>query len=111
MSETVHYRGSLKEVTRLENESLEDQCKRLLANKDLPSYFDSYREMLLDESYKEYVVHDGKLYSVNREDVDPDGDIFLSGEGENGDINFEVRYYNGGCSFDEAIEAALKNMK
>jgi len=30
MSETEHYKGTLTKVKRLENESLEEQCKRLL---------------------------------------------------------------------------------
>ena len=27
---------------------------------------------------------------------------------EDGDFDFEVRYYNGGCGFDEAIERAFE---
>lgn len=30
MSETVRYSGKLKLIPKLENESLEDQCKRIL---------------------------------------------------------------------------------
>jgi len=115
MSYYEHYRGTLTKVERLENESLEDQCKRLLEEKMLqevilPEYYDSYAEMLIDEFYKEYYTYNGILYSMYRESIDSDGDIFNANEGENGTINFEVRYYNGGCGFNEAIEEAIKNI-
>lgn len=107
MSETVHYKGTLIQVERLENETLEEQCKRLLNNAELPSWCDSYQEMLMDEFYEKYIVHNGILYHVDKVDIDPDSDLFKASIGENGVINFEVRYYNGGCSFEEAIEEAL----
>lgn len=46
MSETVHYKGKLTEVKRLDNETIEEQCKRLMEYKELPSYYDNYQEML-----------------------------------------------------------------
>ena len=110
MSETEHYKGTLTKVKRLENESLEEQCKRLLEYRGLLDY-DSYEEMLLDEFYKEYYVYNGILYSIHKESINSDGDIFNADEGENGVINFEVRYYNDGCGFNEAIEEALENIE
>jgi len=116
MSYYEHYKGILIKVEKLENESLEEQCKRLLEGKIaqeviLPNYYNSYEEMLLDEFYEEYYVYNGILYSMYRESIDSDGDIFNANEGENGTINFEVRYYNGGCGFNEAIEESIKNIK
>ncbi|PLR99584.1 hypothetical protein [Bacillus sp. T33-2] len=111
MSETVHYKGVLKKVERHEDETLEEQCKRLLNNKDLPSYFDNYQEYFSDEYYYKFTIQNGVIYSIEKEDVDPDIDIFNASVGDNGEINFEVRYYNGGCGFDEAIEEAIKTIK
>jgi len=115
MSYWEHYKGTLTKVERLENESLEEQCKKLLEEKMLqevilPDYYDSYAEMLLDEFYNEYYVYNDMLYSMCRESIDSDGDIFNANEEENETINFEVRYYNGGCGFNEAIERAVKNI-
>lgn len=110
MSSTVHYKGILKKVERLEGESLEEQCKRLLENKELPSYFDSYQEYLTDLFYKSMVIHNDTIYKAEKEEIDPDNDIFNATLKDNGEIEFEVRYYNGGCSFDEAIEEAFKNI-
>ena len=44
---------------------------------------------------------------MNKEDVDCDEDIFDMSKKGNGDLVFEVKYYNGGRSFDEAIEEAF----
>jgi hypothetical protein len=111
VSETVHYKGVLKYVERNDGESLEEQCKRLLENKEIPSYFDSYAEYFADEYYHKFTIQNGNLYSVEKEDVDPFYDMFNASITDNGDIKFEVRYYNGGCGFDEAIEEALKRIK
>ena len=115
MSYWEHYKGILTKVERLENESLEDQCKRLLEKEMsrevfLPDYYDSYAEMLVNEFYEEYYVYNGILYLMYREFIDSDGDIFNANEEENDNINFEVRYWNGGCGFNEAIERAIKNI-
>lgn len=111
MSETVHYKGKLKQLEKLENETLEEQCKRLLDNQELESYYDSYREMLLSEYYNQFLDHNGILFSVTRECINPHEDIFRSSKNEDGTIDFEVKYYNGGCGFSEAIEEALSNIK
>ena len=107
MSETVHYRGTLTEVDMLDNETLEEQCKRLLGDTELLSYYKSYQEMLINEFYQTYIINDNTLYLVEKENYEPNEDIFYSKGNEDGTINFEVRYYNGGCSFNEAIKRAL----
>jgi len=111
MSETVHYKGTLKEVVRLNNETLNDQCKRILNNEKLESYFESYDEKLLNDCYEEYTIHDNILYSVEKQDIENDGEIFNISKNGNGTFDFEVRYYNGGCCFDEAISYAFKYKK
>jgi hypothetical protein len=111
MSEIVHYRGTLEEVEKLENESLEEQCKRILDDTKSLSYHESYQEVLLDEFYKKYIIYDNTLYLVNKEEIEPSEDIFYSKGNEDGTINFEVRYYNGGCGFNEAMERALNNVE
>ena len=40
-----------------------------------------------------------------------DEDIFNAHDNGDGTIGYEVMYYNGGCSFNEAIEYALEDMK
>ena len=111
MSETVHYKGTLKEIKKLENETLENQCKRLLDNEKLSSYCESYREMLEDENYEKLFIYDDVLYSVEMQEIDPYDDLFVANKNEDGTIGFEVKYYNGGCGFNEAIGYAIKKME
>ena len=115
MSEMVHYTGKIAPVDKLPNETLEEQCKRILAEHnyfELNGYCDSWREMLYEELYERYVIACGEVYKViekNHRDIDED--IFEAYDNGDGNINYEVMYYDGGCSFDEAIEEALENMK
>lgn len=110
MSETVHYKGVLKKAERYDNETLEEQCKRLLNGKELPFFYDSYEEFYSDEYYHKAVILNDIIYLVEREDVDPYENIFTISKINDNEFKFEVRYYNGGCSFNEAIENAFENM-
>ena len=51
MSEVVHYTGKIKLVEKLQNESLEEQCKRILSQHNFykkDSYCDSWETMLYE---------------------------------------------------------------
>jgi hypothetical protein len=111
MSEVVHYRGTLTKFEKLENETLEEQCRWIAENREMPDYFDSYIEFFEDEYYKEFVIVHGDIYCVSKQRIDVDEDIFSSKRVNNSVIEFEVKYYNGGCGFNEAIDEALKNIK
>ena len=111
MSEVVHYTGKIKLVEKLPNETLEYQCKRILAQHgytELESYCDSWNEMLYEEMYEKYVIVNGDLYEViEKNDKKYDTDVFNASDNKDGSYNYEVMFYNGGCSFSEAIEIAL----
>lgn len=112
MSEYVGYKGTLKLMQKLNDETLEEQCKKLvndLTDGEIDmSYYDTFEDALLDEFYNEYYVHDNNLYGVERDEY-CEQDIF-KGERENKNIKFQVQYYNGGCSFDEALDKVMKNI-
>lgn len=109
MSKTVHYRGKLIYQERNSpTDTLEEQCKRILENSK-EEYYDTFVEALLDTRHKEYVVHNGKLYKiVDFVDTPENVDIFRSRKINGTDYEFEVKYYNGGCGFEEAIDYALE---
>lgn len=52
---------------------------------------------------------DGLIYTVSRSEPSPCRFIYKSTKNPDGAIDFEVRYYNGWGSFEEAIDEALKN--
>lgn len=115
MSEMVHYTGKLQLVDKFQNETLEEQCERILKEHKylaLSKCCDSWREMLCDKLYEQYVIADGEVYKViEKNHRDMDEDIFEAHDNTDGTIDYEVMYYNGGCSFNEAIEYALEDMK
>ena len=115
MSEMVHYTGKIARVENVLNETLEELCERILREHkylSLSKYCSSWREMLCDKLYDQYVIVGGEVYKViekNHRDIDEG--IFDAHDNGDGTINYEVMYYNGGCSFNEAIEYALEDMK
>lgn len=111
MSEINHYKGTLKKVNRFTGETLEEQCKRLLEDKKLLPYYNFYSGMLVVDLNYQYIVHDGILYEVDKKELGMDTDICIANRNLNGNIDFEVRFYNGSSSFGDAIEEALKNIE
>jgi len=105
MSETETWVGTLKPTGKTVAEYME--------GKECPSYLnlpDDMMEWFTEEFYTSAVVTDGFVYEVERRCLS-DQDIAISSVNDDGSISFTVSYYNGGCSFDEAIEAALKNLE
>ncbi len=113
MSETVHYKGILTEVLSVDGEDVQEVAKRILDhhNIEVESYYDDCLDCLLDNFYQGYVVIDYKIYEVEKKDIDPEYDIFNSKLHSDGTIEFEVKYYDGGCGFSEAIERAVDKIE
>lgn len=113
MSETVYYTGKLTKVANCSSLKVEDQAREILMSEnetELETYYESWLEKLNDVHYGNYVVVDECLYHVIRQSKDVDDDIFQAEKNEDGSISFTVKYYNGGCSFNEAIEKATENL-
>jgi len=111
MSEMEHYSGILREIPKLENETLEEQCKRLLDVDEIDIHYESYKEMFEDKNYGEYVIYNDLVYEITSRKADPYDDIFVANKNSDGSISFEVQYYNGGCGYSDAIEIALSNIR
>lgn len=95
MSETKHYTGKLKPTSKT------------------PNQYDSEvtdMEVFNDLYYEKAVVINGLVYEVEMTSTDPYQDIFISRQNDDESIDFEIKYYNGGCGFDEAIDYALGNI-
>lgn len=108
MSEQVHYKGKIELVERLD-ETLEEQCKRILMEynvdlTDIDDYINEFYEYFGDE----YVISDNSLYKVISIEEVTDEDVFSIHDNKDGTYDYEVSYYNGGCSFDEAINIGFK---
>ena len=115
MSEVVRKKGCIKLLKREEGKTLEEQCKNIILSevkdfKGLPSCYDTYAEYLSMELYKKYYIRDNKVYSIELESFNDDYSFFEGDVNENGDINFHVMYYNGGCNLSEALDVVMEKI-
>jgi len=83
-----------------------------MVSNELPSYYkypEDKEEIFREEFDGKYVENGGQIYViVNEKDLDCE-DIFHLAENPDGSFNYILKYYNGGCGFDEAIETAFSN--
>lgn len=114
MSETVHYRGIATKIEQPIGKTLIDVAKDILTerNKKIASYYDNPIECLCDTYYKEFFYHPKTqtLYKLDNHECDPYDDIIMAVSKENGIINYELRYYNGGVGFIECLEEAFDKL-
>ena len=69
-------------------------------------------QMRIEQLKEKYIVTNDNIYKVVEKNNKTDEyDIFNATQNLDGTIDYEVMYYNGGCSFNEAIEYALEAMK
>lgn len=108
MSETVNYVGKIKEVERPEGINLEEQCKYLLGNPETTDYYDSYAEMLYES--EKYIVVKDRVFEILEKENKEDQDTFKMNKNPDGTYDFQLRYYNGACSLNEAMEIAYDDM-
>ena len=106
MSEMEAYTGKLKPTGKTVAEVMEGY--------DFPSYYDKsnpsdVEDYFVDKFYEERVAIDGFVFDVEMTAFE-EGDMFNADKNEDGTIDFVVRYYNGGCSFSEAIDRAIERI-
>lgn len=112
MSDTEYVIGKLKKMD-LKGIELEEYCENE-CNKNgyvLERWNKSYTSLFISEKYSEYTVFNNNLYQVvEKENKDSYDDVFNAHEVDSETISFELKYYNGGCSFEEAIQTALEKI-
>jgi len=60
---------------------------------------------------EEYSEINGKIYIIEDEYFRDDDDLFIMKQNSDGTLEYLVRFYNGGCGFEEALEYAAEKMK
>lgn len=115
MSESVMYTGKLKELEFDATNNLEDKIKTILTDEQKEDCVNNYSGDFVDyfydnDFYNKYVIVGDKLYEIISYSGGEYTDVFQANKNEDETINFVVAYYNGGCSFGEAIEEAINNM-
>ena len=112
MSDMVHYRGVLYEIHPQSGETLQDTAKKIFHKRwDYPHSTNKGDWIKTLCAYSEdYITFKYKLFKICKHEITPDDDIISAAFNEEGSIDFEVKYYNGGSSMQEAIESALKQL-
>jgi len=114
MSDDVHYKGKLipipipKDTTRISlmRELLRYQYENAGLIDDIAEDEDEFIIQFKDAFYRRYIILNDILYEVESHRIGTN-DVFSSHEYSDGSIEFEVQYYNGGMSFDEAIHVSM----
>lgn len=102
MSETVHYKGKLTPTGKDLYEYVEGD--------DIPQRYDGDKLEYFEDKYDDFaIIIEGKVFEITGDYVEDIDDVFKSSDNSDGSISFEVKYYNGGCGFYEAIEYAVEN--
>jgi hypothetical protein len=103
--------GKVRKVECLDTlEFIKDKVKDM----DIPEYYDTDEgiiDFFRDEFYEKYRIIDGSIYEILEDKSLDDYDLFEARENSDGTIDYTLRYYNGGCGFDEALEMAIERMK
>ena len=114
MSETEHWKGKLKKLV------LPKKCNTWkLQVKYLQLHGYEFEDLELDEGYfytssevGRLIKQDNNWYEIIEiTEIDLDYDIANATKLNNNIMEFEVRFYNGGASFTEMIEGAIKKLK
>ena len=118
MSETVYYRGTAKEIVPKGDLTVEEIAKNLCDSKGIKMndyvkeyYNESWCFLLSDEDYDQYSYIGGKLYYISKEYVDLEEEIIKANKIKEGEFTFELKFYNGGASFNECLEEAINKLK
>ena len=102
MSETEHYTGKLIPTGK----SVEQYMEGVEISKYCDTAIEHFNEVLSDDA----IDVNGLVFEIKRERINPYEDIMLATKNEDGSYDFEVKYYNGGCGFGEAIETAISGV-
>ena len=116
MSDLIWCKGKLTKVEKIDNETLEEQCKRICEDlgydiEDELNFYDTCEELLLEESSSKYMKYNDELYSIQSKDIDNYEEIFEAHINEDGSIGFESKYFGSEYFLEEAIMKSLDNIK
>ena len=112
MSEMQMNRGELREYN-LGVKSLEWNMKAILLKTGYiaKTFEGSYEDQFRDELYDSYMLIDDKIYTIIQNDEIMASDGYAKAYRQtNGNIKFDVYFYNGGAGLEEVIEEAINKL-
>ena len=110
MSRTEHIRGTLVAVNAggIDGNDMARLILKGIGITDMGGC-DSWIETLTDEYYHQYYYHPSNdtIYEIRDRHEMSDEDVIRANRQPIGYIDYEVKFYNGGCGETECIEEAL----
>lgn len=110
MSDTEAHKGTLYKYSR-GNESLFDAISRYAESKSIEFDGTDPAEIIGDHFYDELIIVNGQLYTITDSEYDTGNDIYQATMNADASISYVVQFYNGGCSFSEALQSAVSELK
>lgn len=109
--------GKIKKITPEDGWSTIDMIRWVITDRALkiPDYYDEKSDEDLKEFFRcelgdTFPIINDVLYEVVEDKNLDDYDLFEASENKDGTIDYTLRYYNGGCGFEEALETAIDKM-
>ena len=109
MSDYERQKGRLVPIG---SRDLETTCEAIARSEGRTrgKFYDSWEEVVRDLGYRRYAILNDVVYKAEFDEVDDNPEQFDAHKNDDGTIDFNLYYYNGGCCFQEAIEEATKDM-
>lgn len=114
MSDYEVHLGKMREIPRLdENETIEEMMARLLIMRG-KKHFESgdIKDHFTSEFHRSgiyYYEKGEKIFEIEDREFE-DEDVNLAYRNKNGDIEYALRFYNGGTCLPEMLDYALDQM-
>lgn len=118
MSETEQHIGKAKLIYETNiKEKFEEYCKEICLENSFEKldHYDSYEETIRWENNDKFIIiNSGSIISmyevISKKKLEGHDDIYEADLDKEGNIKYVLKYYNGGCGFEEAFGQAIKNM-
>lgn len=110
MSETVRRKGKLIQMTLEEIEKeIPFEVFDVMRTESIQNIKENFFRDYIDtkDLHNNYHCRKGVVYKIELEECDWDEYLFEHSKNENGTIDFDFIYYNGGCSLGELLDQAL----
>jgi len=116
MSDYESHTGKIRLLQPNENETFEEQCKRLWVEESkLDEEFDDseYTEgALFDDYYKRFLKINGKVWEIfDHKEMGDEDDMFCKlHDNKDGTFSFHTRFYNGGTYLGEMLSDEIEKL-
>lgn len=110
MSEQVSIVGTLKPFFKTYEGDTKSVILQFCKDNSLPIDENDVLESWYDNYSEKYFVYKNTVYEIIKKVELNSSDIFEASLNKQDQVEFILSYYNGGCSFTEALETALEKL-